>query len=188
MITPFFIMTAAILVTRLPKQRQLPAAGTLGLLLASFSAIFWLHRTPTTGFKAASVMIEARSKPGDVVYVPQQSIFWGMARYMAPAQHGWQLRVAPQVTPQWRRVYNHLGPGIVKELGLEPLTQSLPAPNGVSLLVGNDSLVAARAAARVWLVTYRRADLPNDFPPAQMGSLKPEAPSQIGFLRIQLYD
>jgi hypothetical protein len=187
MIMPFFAIIAASLLTRLNPRLTVAGAAALGVALTGFSVIFLLNRTPTTGFKAASLMIAAQSKPGDIVYAPQQSIFWGMARYMAPSRRGWQLQVAPNTTPQWRRVYDRLGKTAVAYLGLEPATQILPASNGISLLVGNESLTQARAAPRLWLVTYRRADLPADFPPAQIGGLKPRPAIQVGFLRIQLY-
>jgi mannosyltransferase len=186
-ITPFFIIVLARVLGRLPDPHRWLAAGTVGLLFTAFSMLFFLNRTPTTGFRAATEFIRSSAKPGDVVYAPQQSMFWGMARYMGTDRRGWQLQIAPSLTDQWRRVYDRLGSRLVSWFELEPQTQVLATQSGLSLIVGNASVGIASQAHRVWLVTYQRADLPLDFPPPNIGGLRPALVKSIGFLHVELY-
>ena len=185
--TPFLVIVLGRVLVRLPEPRRLVCAGAIGLAFTLFSVEFFADRAPTTGFREASRLIEAQARPGDIVYVPQESMFWGMARYMGPGRRAWQLQVAPALTPQWQRMFDRLGPRFVAAFDLRPETQTLAMPSGPDLLVGTASLGTAARAGRVWLVTYARADLPDDYPPAAIGRLKPISTSAMGFLQIRLY-
>ncbi|MBU6498140.1 MAG: hypothetical protein KGQ40_06400, partial [Rhodospirillales bacterium] len=186
-ITPFFIITLSRLIAQLPERGGWLSAGAFGIVFTAFSILFFIDRTPTTGYRAASELIRAEERPGDLVYVPQQSMFWGIARYMGTDRHGWQLRVAPQLTDQWKRMYDRAGRRVVAFFDLEPQTQILMSKIGLPLLVGNQSLATAAAAHRVWLITYPRRDLPAGFPPATIGRLVSGPVKRIGFLQIRLY-
>ena len=188
MTTPFFVVVLARLLCLLPPRRAWAGAAVVGLLFAGFSGLFFLYRTPTTGFRAASQLIEAQAEPGDLVYAPQPSMFWGMARYLGVESRGWQLRVAPALSPQWQRMYDRIGPRLVALFRLAPVGQTLVARDGLVLLVGNDSAGVAARARRVWLVTYARADLPDGFPPGHIGLLEPVSARPVGFLEVRLYE
>ena len=189
-IVPPFTLVLARLLGRLPPRQAWGGAAAAGVLFLVFTALFFGDRVPATGFRAATAMIEAQARPGDIVYVPQQSMFWGMARYMDPDRRAWQLQIAPGLTPEWRRMYDRLGPWFVSTFKLEPQGQILQPPSGPPLLVGNDSLQQAAQAHRVWLVTYslRRVDLPRWFPAATIGTLRPSTTATTGFLNITLYE
>ena len=185
--TPFLVIVLGRVIARAPEPQRSLGAASLGLAFTLFSIAFFADRAPTTGFRAASRLIEAQARPGDIVYVPQQSMFWGMARYMGPGRRAWQLQVAPALTPQWQRMFDRLGPRFVAAFDLAPRTQTLTMPAGPPLLVGTASIGTAASASRVWLVTYARADLPPDYPPAAIGALKPVSTDAMGFLQVRLY-
>lgn len=186
-IMPFFALVAARLLVRLRPARAWVGAGALGTVLCAFSVLFLMNRPPTTGYLAASQLIRSERRAGDVVYVPQPSMFWGMARYMGVERRAWHLEVAPVLTAQWRRMHDRLGAGFVSLFGLEPRTQTLVTREGIELVVGAEPPDAA-AARWVWLVTYERADLPAGFPPPAIGELRPTLSTTVGFLHIQRYE
>jgi hypothetical protein len=186
-VTPFLAIVAARVLAFLPARRQAVAAGALGALLIMFSLAYYGSRPPTTGFRAASAFIRAGAAAGDLVYVPQPSLFWGMARYLGTNEHGWALAAAPALNDRWQRLYDRLGPGIVSALNLAPQRQTLPSGGGLTLLVGAASLPAAEKAPRVWLVIYPRIDLPATFPPEHIGRLGVVRRQGFGLLTVLLY-
>ena len=186
-ITPFLVISVAIWLAACPRQRGVRSVAALACIFAGCSMLFLLDRAPTTGFREAAKIITASSHTGDVVYVPQRSMFWGMARYMGAPRTGWQMEVAPALSPPWRRVYAHLGSSIVDKLGLEPRTQTLTVDHGLDLVVGNESVAQVANRKRIWLVTYARADLPAGFPPAMIGARAPVLTWSTGFLCVTLY-
>lgn len=187
MILPFFCLVAARLLLCVPPRPRWAGAGLLALVLLGFTVLYQRDRIPTTGFRAASAIIAAAARPGDIIYVPQSSIFWGMARYLGTDRRGWQLEVAPVLNERWRRMYDRLGPRFVATFELEPRSQTLQSLAGPTLLIGNESLEEAARAPRVWLVTYARADLPPDFPPPALGALRPGEARPVGELQLRLY-
>ena len=156
--------------------------------VAAFAAETWTHRWPITGYRETADRLRPALRAGDVVYAPQLSMFWGMARYLDGPDWGDPLAVTNPPSPQWRRLYDRLGPSVVAATGLEPTTQSIPGPNGSTLLVGEDSLPQAARFERVWLVTTPRADLPDGFPPDQIGGMARGASYKVHNLTVTLYE
>jgi len=122
------------------------------------------------GYRGLADLIRANYKQGDIVFVPQPSIFGAMAWYLEGPRWGSPLAIAPKPSPQWRSVYNRLGSRLVGLLGLEPQSQILHGKN-VTLLMGNDSADQAAGASRIWLVTMPRADLKPGYPPPTLNGL-----------------
>lgn len=137
------------------------------------------------GYRPLADLIRANLKPGDIVYAPQPSIFGGLAWYLEGPNWGSPLAIAAKPSPQWRKVYDKLGPQLVGILGLEPKTQFIRGKNA-TLLVGNDSADQAAGATRVWLVTVDRRDLKDGYPPPELNGLHPQW-SKPGRLRTTLY-
>jgi len=125
------------------------------------------------GYRGLADLIRANYKQGDIVFVPQPSIFGAMAWYLEGPHWGSPLAIAPTPSPQWRSVYNRLGSRLVGLLGLEPQSQILHGKN-VTLLMGNDSADQAAGASRIWLVTMPRADLKRGYPPPTLNGLAPQ--------------
>jgi mannosyltransferase len=166
---------------RLP--RLLCAGGAAAIL--AICIVTRLTVQESEGYRALTDLIRANYKPGDIVYAPQPSIFGGLAWYLEGPHWGSPLAIAQPPSPQWRKVYDKLGPGLVGMLGLEPKTQILHGKNA-TLLIGNNSADQAAGASRIWLVTVDRADLKPGYPPPQLGGL-PSQWSRQGRLRVNLY-
>lgn len=132
-------------------------AVVLGLAAGSHDALV----PRSTDFPRVAALIRAEARPGDVLVVPQMSMFWGMAWYLAGPDWGSPLAVASPPSGAWQQVYRRLGPAMVDWLGLLPKTQALQAGE-ITLVVGGDVVAATRQAARLWLVTFPRADLPTE--------------------------
>lgn len=186
-VAPFLPLIIARLSQEVRPALREPLLWLCAALFMLGSVEYLTDRVPTTGFLAASRMIRADARPGDIVYVPQQSMFWGMARYLVGPRWGSALAVSAPPNLAWQRVYDRLGPRFVALLGLQPRTQTLTAPDGLTLLIGPNSQERASRATRVWLVTYDRADLPTDFPPRDLGALKPREVVPVGQLKVTLF-
>jgi mannosyltransferase len=188
MIVPFLaIVLAQLCLATNAQVRKLTVAGCLtGFLVLSVAG--WYGKTRSTDFLPAATYLKDRMAPGDVVYVPQASMFWGMAWYLAGPDWGSPLEVANPPSPQWQRVYARLGPKLVDLLHLMPATQALSLPTGVTLLTGNASVPAAENAKRLWLVTYPRVDLLSGFPPDQLGSLQKREEIHYSRLVVSFYE
>ncbi|HKU55225.1 MAG TPA: glycosyltransferase family 39 protein [Rhizomicrobium sp.] len=154
-------------------SRTLPllsAGCTLALLALCIDTRLTVRESE--GYRALTDLIRANYKPGDIVYAPQPSVFGGLAWYLEGPRWGSPLEIAAKPSPQWRKVYDKLGPELVGILGLEPKTQFIRGKN-VTLLVGNGSADQAKGASRVWLVVVSRADLAPGYPPADLNGLQP---------------
>lgn len=163
--------------------RLLSAGCTLAFLVLSIDTRLTVRESE--GYRAVADLIRSNYKPGDIVYAPQPSIFGGLAWYLEGPHWGSPLAIAAKPSPQWRKVYDKLGPDLVAILGLEPKSQILHGKN-VTLLVGNDSADQAAGASRIWLVTVNRADLKPGYPPRDLDGLASQW-SQPGRLQINLY-
>jgi hypothetical protein len=109
--------------------------------------------------------------PGDVIFVPQQSYFHGLAWYLDGPYWGSPLKIAPPPTTPWKKVYKRLGPTIVQKLDLMPV-KAIIDDKPFKILTGTMPSKDAPDARRVWLVSIQRADLPKDYPPKTIGDLK----------------
>ena len=183
LLTPF----AAIVLGQLALSLRERWRGVVvaGLLVLSLS--IRLGRDTTTGYRDAALLIRSEARAGDVVLVPQVSMFWGMAWYLDRPGWGSPLAVADLPNPQWRTVYRRLGPELVRRLGLMPAAQTIIAPDGLALIIGDQRAQAARGK-RVWLVTDARADLPRGFPPGKIGSMHQDHQRKVYALTLTLYD
>jgi len=142
-------------------------AGVFGYLAMTPNNIVYR----LANFREIAAFVRTQAQPGDVVYVPQMSIFWGMAWYLDGPNWGSPLAIAQAPSPEWQRVYDRLGPTLVGALGLMPTTQVLKSGDLV-LVTGRNGVPANIPATRVWLVTYKRADLPRGLPGDTLGALQ----------------
>jgi mannosyltransferase len=184
---PFFVLVLSLLLQRPRRQIRACIIALCAILFGVGSITYLENRVPTTGFRAAARMIQGYEQPGDIVYVPQQSMFWGMAWYLVGPHWGSALEISGQTDAQWRRMYNRLGRRLVALLHLEPKSQTLESPGGLTLLVGPSSAAQADVAKRVWLITYDRADLPSGFPQATLGRFTQHQTMLLQQLKVTLY-
>ena len=124
----------------------------------------------SSGYFYLSELIKQNYKPGDIIYIPQQSNFWGLARYVIGPDWGSPLVIAAKPSTQWRAVYDRLGPRVVDLLGLVPKAQAINK-DGYIILTGPSYNGVPIQARRIWLVTVPRADLKAGYPPAKLGGL-----------------
>ena len=188
--SPFVALVLARLICAVPKQ------FFRGLAFAALSATLLALRLESgsldiksTNFPAAAGVIRAQWHNGDMIYVPQLSMFWGIAWYLVGSDWGSPLNIAPKPNPQWTKVYAVLGPGLVKGLGLMPSSQKLVAGK-FTLYVGDASQVAGEGATCLWVLAYPRADLPNGSLSDTLGSMRKVSTWHFGFngaLNLALY-
>ncbi|MEO8301875.1 MAG: hypothetical protein ABI608_08775 [Rhizomicrobium sp.] len=151
---------------------RLVCAGCIAAFLA-VSIETRLTVRESQGYRALADLIRANYKTGDIVYVPQPSYFGGLAWYLEGPHWGSPLAIAQPPSPQWRKVYDRLGPRLVTILGLEPQSQFVHGKNA-TLLIGNNSADQTAGASRIWLVTAPRADLKAGYPPPELNGLRPQ--------------
>jgi len=142
-------------------------AGLTVLVLFSLSLATRLTVIESSGYRYLAQLIRANYRPGDIVYIPQQSNFWGLAWYLEGSDWGSPLNVAAPPSVQWQSVYAKLGQHLVASLDLMPKTQRVSG-HGVTILTGNNSANQAQQSLRIWLVTQPRADLKAGYPPATL--------------------
>jgi mannosyltransferase len=148
-----------------------------GTILAGLGIVWCIMRFADTGYFAKSTnyaaiaaVISGNLRPGDVVYVPENVSFWGIARYLDGPDWGSPLAVQdplkPDFSERWKSLLAKLGPAWRTRLHLEPQKRTIMA-NGLPLVVGW-SPPEVGSARRVWLVTHEpgRAD---EIPPRLYG-------------------
>lgn len=185
---PFIAIVLARLVIATPARlRAACLAGMLAISLAvGLSA--WSRREETSDFRLVAHEIAARLRPGDVIYAPQGTMFWGLAWYLAGPHWGSDLRIAPPPSPAWQRLYDRLGPRLVDLLGLRVEAHGITLPDGTPLLVGPAAEEEAARAKRVWMLALPRTDLDSQSSSAQLGPLHRREQRPYARLMISLYE
>jgi mannosyltransferase len=97
-------------------------------------------------------LVKQLAKPGDVVMVPNISVYWGVMRYAVGENWGRPLEILPlQPNKQWNKIFNKLGPATTNMLGLNPLSDHVIS-GGVTYGIGEDGRQLTANAQRVWVV------------------------------------
>jgi mannosyltransferase len=168
--SPFIAMILALVISKATKLLRV-AAVVLVILLVGLSAVERAEFRQSSRFLAAADFLRSNYKPGDVVLVPQPSYFHGLAWYLAGPRWGSPLEIAPLPSPSWSRVYEWLGPSMVKRLALYPKSQIMISGKFV-LLTGNSSAYAEKFGNRIWFVGTKRADSPGGYPAFPRGKFE----------------
>lgn len=125
--------------------------GCLALLCAAAAPLV-VYQLKPGGYQETAQYLMAKVQPGDVVIVPNVSVYWGVLRYAVGPNWGKPLEVMPlEPNPQWASLTAKLGLEVTDRLGLRPETDTV-AHNGVRYAVGQDARQATAQAKRVWVV------------------------------------
>lgn len=102
-------------------------------------------------YAATGRQIAQSAQPGDVVVVPNVSVYWGVMRYAVGENWGKPLDIMPPANAQWEAVFRKLGPEKTAMLGLRPSSDHVVS-KGVTYLLGEDARQLTAGANRVWVV------------------------------------
>ncbi len=117
------------------------------------------RQAQAAGYAAAAIDLRSLAVPGDVVVVPNVSVYWGIARYAIGSHWGRPLAVMPAPNEDWtrlnRRIDRFFGDGTAERMGLVPESDFVESA-GVRYVLDGDAVAATRDANRVWMVTRER--------------------------------
>ena len=154
---PFVVLGAAAAASRSTIARGLVVVIVLVLAVGAWPLAS--RQAQPEGYAAAARSVRDRAVAGDVVVVPNVSVFWGIARYAVGPDWGRPLAIMPAPNAEWsrlnERIARTLGPDAPRRLGLVPDRDFVEA-NGVRYVLGSDAVEATRTAPHVWVVTRDR--------------------------------
>ena len=154
---PFVVLGAAAAAAR--TRFALAVALLVVVVLAMAAFPLAARQAQPEGYASAARSVRDRAVPGDVVVVPNVSVFWGIARYAVGPTWGKPLEILPPPNEEWtrldRRIASTFGAEAPQRLGLVPL-RNFVDHDGVRYVLGNDALDETRQAVHVWLVTRDR--------------------------------
>lgn len=121
-------------------------------LMCAAAAPLVLYQLKPGGYQESAQYVVAKAEPGDIVVVPNVSVYWGVLRYAVGPNWGKPLEVMPlENNAQWASLTAKLGPELTGLLGLLPGTDTV-THNGVRYAIGQDARKATAQAKRVWVV------------------------------------
>ena len=187
---PLVVLGAAAAAGR--SRKALGCVGACIVALAVVAFPLGPRQAQPEGYAAAAAAVRDAATPGDVVLIPNVSVYWGIARYAIGPHWGRPLSVLPPLNPEWTHLNDKLvrtfGVDAPKRLGLVP-TGNVVESDGVRYVLGTATTADVEHASHVWTVTRERyqVDLALDsrwkaatsFAPGSFGN---------GELAVQRYD
>ena len=157
---PFVVLGAAAAAARTRFALVLALTAVVALAAAAFPLA--ARQAQPEAYAAAARSVRDGVAAGDVVVVPNVSVFWGIARYAIGPSWGRPLEVLPPPNEEWSRLFGRiasmLGPDAPRRLGLVP-DRNFVEHDGVRYVLGTDVAAATRDARHVWLVTRDRYEV-----------------------------
>lgn len=151
-LVPFLILgSAAGLVEARVRWINTTAMAVLaGLALTTIS---WSGRLlPRESYRPAAEYILDNAKPGDVVVVPNVSVYWGIMRYAVGPEWGLPLDIMPlQDKSAWTGLKQRLGPNLTAHLRLNP-RQDYVAHKGLRFVIGDRVDALPPEPGKTWVV------------------------------------
>jgi mannosyltransferase len=126
------------------------AFACMAVLAVAALPLMRYQTTPDTYGETGRQILQS-AQPGDVVVVPNVSVYWGVMRYAVGENWGRPLSVMPPANAQWEGVFRKLGPEKTALLGLRPASDHVVS-HGVTYLLGEDARRLTAGANRVWVV------------------------------------
>jgi len=149
---PFLVVGAAVAISNASRlSLRLTAIGYT--IFLSTSLLLWVSNQHSSGnYQPAASYIVANSKPGDVVIVPNVSVYWGIMRYAVDSDWGLPLTTMPLKSNEaWTNLKNKLGPYWVRQLDLNPKTDYIDS-KGVRYVIGTEARHHLENKSRAWVV------------------------------------
>ena len=191
--SPFLAFVVAGILTSLPFTGRVRTL-MLSIALMVFLLLGFTNRLTLNGvnnyYKPAVDVITSEKQAGDVVWVPQMSVFWGIAWYMAGAHWGNPVTVSEPFREGsgWWKLFDRMGPDLVRKLDLLPERQMITTPDGTQMFIGLKSEPTVTQAKRVWLVTFApRNDVPADMPGDKLDTLHRVETHNYTQIQLNLY-
>jgi hypothetical protein len=129
-------------------------AGALAcLIVLAVAAVPLMHFQMTSdNYGETGRLVKQSVQPGDIVVVPNVSVYWGVMRYAVGENWGKPLDILPlEANAQWNGVFNKLGPKLTATLGLRPASDHVVS-NNVTYVIGEDARRLTTGVQRVWVV------------------------------------
>lgn len=151
-LVPFLVIGAAVGIAQLRSRTiRSVAIGFVALLI--MAKWIGLYKTPIfENYKPAAQYIVANAQPGDIVIVPNVSVFWGIMRYAVGPTWGYPLEIMQlQSNEAWTRLKGRLGPHWVEQLGLNPASDYVVS-QGIKYVIGFTAEHHTREFSRAWVI------------------------------------
>ncbi len=134
------------------RARWVTYAAMLVTAALVLTTISWSGRLlPRESYKPTAVYLLKNSQPGDVVVVPNVSVYWGILRYAVGSHWGIPLEIMPlQDKSAWAGLKQKLGPKMTEFLSLNPKQASIEH-HGLRFVIGNQVTLPG-GAANTWMV------------------------------------
>lgn len=161
---PFAALAVAAALVRAWQSSWLPAAASrvgvalaAGLLFASMcaAALGQADLGRKMGYREAAAFVRENAAPDAILYVPEHTTYWGVARYYAGPHWGSPLAIGDPVRPArstaWDPIYARLGTERLRWLNLVPEAREIRVDNQ-RLVIGWTPAEVVESADAVWLV------------------------------------
>jgi len=143
---------------------EVALTSVLCTALATLSILQFDAIPKPTNFEAGAALISSQLQPGDVVYIPDNFQYWGIAWYAIGPDWGSPLSVqgnsSLDCNDRWCGILESLGPWWRQRLHLEPTTR-IVWHNNIPFIVGWTIPDQVGHASRVWLITVPGSDYPK---------------------------
>lgn len=151
-LVPFLVIGAAVGIVK-TQWISLRAVAFACTIFMSISTLLWAQDFRIAGnYQSAARYLVTHTRPGDIVIVPNVSMFWGIARYAVGPAWGHPLDVMPlQSNEAWTKLKARLGGEWVDLLNLTPATDYVDSRQ-VRYVIGNEAKVHTLNARQVWIV------------------------------------
>ena len=143
----FLVLGAAFGISAHFTRAVRTAAMTLIVGLAACTLPWSQRLLPAENYRPAGEFVAANGKAGDVVVVPNISVYWGMLRYAVGAAWGHPLDVMPPSNEAWTALKKRFGPDLVALSRLDPRSDFVER-DGVRYVVGRDAAAHTRIVNR----------------------------------------
>ncbi len=193
-LVPFLVIGGAAGIAGLASARA-RALALVPLAALGFATFSWsAHLLPRESYRPAAEHVAGQARPGDVVLVPNVSVYWGIVRYAVGPRWGHPLDVMPMTdNPAWAGLKKKLGPGLAERLGLNPARDTIQH-GGIRYVIGNTLSQGVAPGHSIFLVmrkNYREtAHLPQSVRPADVAWFNDElsvsllVPADVGIFEV----